>query len=287
MGTDDVLSDNYLENDDDVGLSSEDQAEYKRDQEEWFRMEKGQNSRVAFVYYHTLDYNAVAVARKAKPDMTPEQMREVARTTLADRAKELNKTMDQLTKPDRVDIRSIHFKRIMAHYQQGLGFVISRLGRDGKESDDVWKKLPEPKKYYTTVLLIYPTDRKGDIDREKVSTHWKVMPWRFGRGMYEKFWKLNESLGSLGQSLATQDLKLECKDAQFQNIDPNFCGAAIWQKNERFRALVLEKAIELYPKLVPFREMTTDQLRAKLGLGGPVVSDVSAGGDFADLLETV
>ncbi len=287
MSADEGFSDNYFENDDDVGLSADYQEEFKRDQEDWFRMEKGQIVRVSFAYFHTLDYNAVAVARKTRPDMTPEQMREVARNTIAERAKELNKTMEQLSKPDRLDLRSIHFKKVMAHYQQGLGFVISRLGRDGKDADDVWKKLPDPKKYYTTVLLIYPTDRKGEIDREKVHTHWKVMPWRFGRGMYEKFWKLNESLGSLGQSLATQDLKLECKDAQFQNIEPNFCGASIWQKHDKFRNLVLDRAIELYPKLVPFREMTTDQLRSKLGLGGVAVSDVSAGGDFADLLDSV
>jgi hypothetical protein len=62
--------------------------------------------------------------------------------------------------------------------------------------------------------------------------------------------------------------------------------AAIWQKSENFKQQVLAKAVSFYPKLVPFREMTTDQLRAKLGLGGSAVQDVS-GGDFTDLLDSV
>jgi hypothetical protein len=181
----------------------------------------------------------------------------------------------------------VHFKRFQAHYQQGLGFVLSRLNRDGKEADAIWGKLPEPKKYFSTCIVIYPTDRKGEINKELLTTHWKVMPWRFGKQMFERFWKLDESLTTLGQSLATQDIKLECKDTGYQTIEANFAGPAIWQKSEKFRNVVLEKALDLYPKLIPFREMTTDQLRAKLGLGGSAVSDVSAGGDFADLLETV
>lgn len=277
----------YTDFDDDVGLGEEDKGEFKNNRDDWFKMETGQTVRGAFVYFHTLDYNAMAAARKANPKIAPDQLREAGLKALAERAKELNKAVDALTAIDKLDLRSVHFKKLMGHYQQGLGYVVSRLGKDGKEADDVWKRLPDAKKYFTTVLLLYPTDRNGEIDRDRFKTNWTVKPWRFGQSVYERFWKLNSSLGQLGHSLSTQDLKIECKDAQFQKIDPTFAGQAIWQKNESFRNLVLEKALELYPKLVPFREMTTDQLRAKLGLGGSAVSDVGAGGDFSDLLDNV
>ena len=49
---------------------------------------------------------------------------------------------------------------------------------------------------------------------------------------------------------------------------------------------MLAKAVEQYTKLVPFREMTTAQLREKLGIGGGAVQDVS-GEDLSGLLDNV
>ncbi len=276
---------------DDIGLGDEGREEFKRDSEDFLKMEKGQILRAAFVYFHTVDANAVAIARKNNPKLTPDQIREVARKALADHAAKLTppKAPDTLTAIERLDTSSVHFKKFMGHFQQGLGYVISRLGKDGAEADAIWRKLPEPRKYYTTVLMLYATDKHGEIDRDKdrFANGWQIKKWRFGKNIYEAFWKLNASLKELGQSLATQDIKLECKDPQFQKIDITFAGASIWQKAPTFRQRVLEQAIVEYPKLIPFRELSTDQLRAKLGMAGPVVTDVAAGGDFADLLENV
>ena len=79
---------------------------------------------------------------------------------------------------------------------------------------------------------------------------------------------------------------MECKDPKYQKIDVNFAGPAIWQKADKFRNVVLTMALEWYPKLVPFREMSTDQLRAKKGFGAPAAVDVS-GGDFSNLLDNM
>ena len=276
----------------DVGLD-EDSRKFTQTRDEWLKMTKGQVIRAAFVYFYPIDMNVVGRAKaaaKAKGEsLSVDQMKAIGRKALEERATALSKPVDQLTIVDRLDLSEAKFKAFSAHYQTGLGFALSRLGKDGPEADAVWKKLEAPKQYFSTMLLIYPTNAKGDIgdaEKARIATDWRLIPWRFGKPQFEGIWKLNAGLKENNLSIATQDIKLECKDDKYNKIEVTFAGAAIWQKNDKFRALVLSKAVEYYDKLVPFREMTTDQLRSKLGIGGPAVSDVSAG-DFGDMLENV
>jgi hypothetical protein len=282
----------YGDFEDDVGLDAEGKQHFKA-RDEWLKMTaKGQVYRAAFLYFHPFDANAVAAARvaakKEGKTLSKEEIVAVARKSLEARAQALSKTVDQLTDIDKLDLSSVHFKKMQAHYSEGVGFVLSRLGKDGVDADSIWKRLPEPKLYFTTLLLLYPTDREGNLDKEGIKRQeWRLIPWRFGKQVYEDIWKQNEGLRENGFSLAGQDIKLECKDIQFQKIAVSFVGPAIWQKSESFKQQILSQAISFYPKLVPFREMTTDQLRAKLGLGGPAgVQDVS-GGDYTELLDQV
>jgi hypothetical protein len=277
----------------DVGLDED--SKPTNDRDIWLpKMTKGQVLRVSFAYFHPVDLTAVnaarAAARKAGSTLSQEQLKSIANKALSDRAAAMNKTVDQLTLVDRLDLGAAHFKRIMASYQQGLGFVINRLGKDGPEADAIWRKIAEPRPYYTTLLFIYPTDRAGNIDKDKLPTAWDLKPWRFGKRVYDDIWKLDAGLRDNNMGLHSQDLKLECTEAQFQNINVSFAGPALWQKSDKFRQIVLSKAVGFYDKLIPFREMTTDQLRAKLGLGGPVASDVSVSvdaSDFASILDKV
>ena len=221
--------------------------------------------------------------------LSAEQMKAVGRKAVQDLATQLGKPVDQLAPADRLDLSEAKFKAMLAHYQQGLGFVLSRLGKDGAEADSVWKKLEAPKQYFSTVLLVYPTNAKGEItdtEKARLSTDWRIIPWRFSKQQFEAIWKLNAGLRENNLSLATQDIKLECKDDKYQKIEVGFAGSAIWQKNPKFKGIVLAKAMEFYDKLLPFREMTTDQLRSKLGLGGGVTMDVGPS-DFDDALANV
>jgi hypothetical protein len=265
-------------------------------QQDWLKMTaKGQMLRVAFVYFHTFDHNAVAqaakVAKKAGKALTKDEITAIAKKALADRATELNKSADQLTAPEKLDTRVAHFKSMKAHYQEGFGYALSRLGKDGAEADAVWKRLPEPKPYFSTLLLIYPTDDQGNVQKETFAAQVKegrvrLMPWRFGNNVYEEIWKLNDGLRENTMTLASQDIKLECKEPKYQNIKISFVGKALWQTHDGMKQSILTKALGMYDKLLPFREMTTDQLRAKLGLGGSAVQDVSSD-NFQDLLDIV
>lgn len=276
--------------DEDVGLDEDSRSFNDRDQ--WLKMTKGQTLRASLVYFHPADLNAAsqlrADARRRGEVPSSEDLRAAARKALEAKAATLGKSVDALTQADRLDLTEVKFKKMMASYQQGLGFVINRKGKDGPDADAVWSKIADPKKYFSTLLLVYPTDRTGAIDKDRLSTDWNLVPWRFGNRVYEDLWKLNAGLKDNGMGLSSQDIKLECKDAQFQNIAVSFVGPSIWQKHEKFRAAVLAKAIPWYERLVPFREMTTDQLRSKLGLGGSAVSDVTvSAGDFGDIMDSV
>ena len=290
--SDDILQD-YGDFDDDVSLDASGKQFFGKRQE-WLKMQKGQVLRAAFLYFHTFDVNAVAAAFKAAKKeapprtLTKAEMQAIGKKALEDKAAELQKALDELTPAERLDFATVHFKKLHAHYQPGVGYVVSRLGKDGGEADAVWDKLGEPKLYFASLLLLYPTDEEGNLDKDGIKAgRWKVVPWRFGKNVYESIWKLNDTFRQNDLSIANQDLKLECKDAQYQNITIQGAGPALWQKSDNFKKQVLDKALPFYDKLIPFREMTTEQLRAKLGLGESAVQDVSSDENFQELLDNV
>ena len=287
----------YTMDESDVGLD-ESGKKFLQQREEWLKMTKGQCLRAAFLYFHPIDKNAVAHAIEAAKEkgatLSQEDIQKIGRKAREERAASLSKPVEQLTDLERLDLSEIRMKKFWGSYQEGLGYVINRLGKDGPEADAVWKKIAEPKLYFTTLLMLYPTNSHGDItesEKQRLTTDWKIVPWRFGKKTYENIWKLNKGLKENQMGIHSQDIKLECKDAQYQNIDVSFQGPAIWQRHDKFKNVVLAKALTFYDKLLPFREMTTAQLREKLGMGGSAVSSVGAdaalGGDFAEFLDQV
>lgn len=286
---------------DDVSLEP-DQKNVGGNKQEWLKLtQKGQIIRAAFVHFHTVDANAVQdamkVAMKASKKLTREEVQAVAKAALAKRADDLKKTVDQLTVPEKLDISKTHFKAQKFSYQEGLGYVISRLGKDGPEADAVWKKIQEPKVAFITLLLVYPTDGEGTLVKEIFASQIKqgkpkLVPWRFSNKVYEDIWKANDGLRENGLSLSSQDVKIECENPQYQNVAISTAGPCLWMKNEQIKKVVLEVAASMYDKLNPFREMTTDQLRAKLGLtssasGGSAGSDDVSSDNFQDMLDSV
>lgn len=277
---------------DDVGLDTEDKKHARGNQQEWFKGEKGVTYRTSLVYFHSLD---VAVAQAAKKKavrdgtkVTPEQLTEFANKALAKRAEELGKAVDQLQAHEKLDLSNARFKKLMAHYKEGVGYALSRLGKEGAESDEIWKMLGEPKKYFTTLLLIYPTNREGEPIKEQLAHSWTLKPWRFGNKVYGRFHEVAESLRANDLTIVNQDLSLKCTNTEFQNFEVDGAGKAIWRKDPRFMAKVLEKAMPFYDKLVPFRELSTADLRIKLGLpsGSSVADDVGTD-EYSSILDGV
>ena len=275
--------------DNDIGLDPEDRAQVRTNKLDWFKAEKGRVDRAAFVYFNTVDVTAMRAARRKNRAISKDEMQAVAKKALQDRAAALTppKQMSDLNAIDRLDLNEARFKKLLAHYQEGLGYVISRLGLDGADYDTVWRLLPEPKQYFTTLLLIYPTTRDGKILKDTLSSDWKVMPWRFSPDRYNQICKRNQSLVENGISIASQDILIECKDTQFQNVQIDGAGPAIYRKSSKFQEAVLTKALEMYDKLNPFREMTSTDLKIKLNMaGGGAIANVGTE-DYGDILDKV
>jgi hypothetical protein len=297
----DPFEDEYKQDEFDGSLSEQARREASQ-KTDWLQLTKGQIVRASFVYFHEVNKTAVEHAledaKESGKTLTKEQLIEIGRNALETRAKELGKSVDALSPIERLNTSEMKLKRMWYHFDENVKYVISRLGKDGPEADLLWKKLPDPKLKYTTLMLIYPTDRAGNIDKDRLKDGWTVTPWRFHKGVFEDIWKINKSTEEDGSSIALKDVKLECKEQQFQNISPSTCGPALWQKSPTFKEMVLTKAMTMYSDkvLIPYPQLTTAQLRAKMGMGGSApngaggsssVGDSSSTTDFTDILDGV
>ena len=279
------------EDDEDVGLSEDEKKYGKSKQTDWFKGDKGRTYRVALVYFHTVDLVSVRALRaKAKKDGTTvdrEKIQAIAKAALSKRAEKLSKSVDELEPAEKLDLGQVRFKKWEAHYKDGLGYFLTRKGKDGDDADRVWGMLDDPRTYFSTALLIYPTDNDGELDKTNLAKGWRIMPWRFSGKVYERIWKLNDGLKKNDLSIANQDLVMTCKNADFQNFDIDPHGKAVWRQSEKFQKKILEKAVTLFEKqLSPFRELSTADLKIKLGIstgGGEEVSE----DDMSELLDSV
>jgi hypothetical protein len=270
----------YDQYDEDIGVDSDEDKKYSSsNRTEWFKGDKGRCYRVALVYFHTVDVCAVSAAKtaakKAGRVLSEDDIEKVAKEALTKRAASLSppKKADELTAPEKLEVNQVKFKRLQAHYKDGVGFVLSRLGLDGPEADQAWKAMGDQKNYFTTVALFYPCDkdgnlpRKGDeLDKSRIMNDWHVLPWRFGGKNYDGIWTVNKGLRSNDLTIADQDLILRCENAEFQNFKITGGGKSTWRKSPELMRRVLERAIPFYDKLIPFREMSTADLQIKLGL---------------------
>lgn len=276
-----------------VGLRPEDKKHAKTNDLEWFKGEKGVSYRVSLVYFDPLVVSSALKLRaftKAKGQAPPtkEQLIEVAKKALAKRAEELNKPVDQLQDYEKLDLSQTQFKKIMAHYKEGVGFVVSRLGKDGAQADEVWRMLGDQKPYFCTVLLVYPANRQGELDKANLLTNWKVMPWRISSKVYGQFHGQASSLRNNDLSIADQDLIITCTNSEYQNFEKmEGAGKALWRKNPEFQGKILAKAHTLYDKLKPFRELSTADLRIKLGVQTDNPGENVSTDDMEDLLNNV
>ncbi len=280
---------NYELDSNDIGLGEEDKDRVKSNKVDWYKVtDKGRVDRVSLVYFHARDVNVVSKAKKANPAMTVAEMKALGDATRLEVADKLGKPVDELTAVDLLDITEAKFKALDAGYRDNVGYTLLPKKIEPSEKA-IWDKL-EIKTYVATCLLVYPTDREGNLDRERLAKGWKLMPWRFSAEKYERFKAINKKLSEYGAaSVSTVDLTLTCKDPKFQNVVIDDAGPALWQKNKDFQRLILTKALEIYPKLNPFKALTTEELREKLGMGGGGSSggsDVSAE-DFSSVLANV
>jgi len=264
----------------DIGLGDEDKNRVQSNKLDWYKGEKGRTDRIALIYFNTFEAIQLRNLLKEKPELSAEQQRAVIKKIRANIAQKLNKSVDMLEPVDLLDTREARFRTASGLFKDGLGYIAWPKGLTPAE-EKIWAKVGDRKDYVITVVLWYPTDREGEIDKDRLSKHWRVMPWRTTPEMYGNFRRMNKGLVSDGSSISQIDLNLTCGDTNYQKNTVTQAGSAVYLKNENFKKLVLEKAYALYSKLNPFRQLTTDELREKLGMT-PSGGTVSVGSDLTD-----
>jgi len=278
----------YEEYEDDIGLDSDAEKKYvKSNRQEWFKGDKGRTYRASFVYFHPFEVAAVLAAKKKNPEITQEQIQKIIDGALAKKAEEASKPVDQLGEHEKLDLKRVRFKRIVAHYKDGFGYVVSRLGKDGPDADRIWAMLDDPRDYFSTCLALYPTTHEGELLRKEVPKGTRVLPWRFSGKLAERVMGMSKSLKNNELTLANQDITMKCTNSEYQNFDIDPAGKALWRQSPKFQAKVLQMACALYPKLNPFREMSTADVRIKLGIGDSDAGESVSDEDFDELIDDV
>lgn len=264
---------------------------------ERFKGEQDRAYRVACLYFYSLEQSiisaSVAQAKRDKTEVNKDAARTAIKAALAKRAEERGKSVDELEAHEKLDLKQPRFARHKTQFcktEEFKSLLISRMGLDGPDADLVWKKCEDPRTYYWTILLVYPTDKEGTVDKEAILRDSSLKVWRFSDGVFNTLIEKNKMLKEISKdnSLASFDLKLTCKNAKFQNFDIDPAGQAIWLKVDKVRQHFLPKAVAMYEKMVDARKISTADLREKLGMGGGDSGvDVADDDEIADLIDNV
>lgn len=108
-----------------------------------------------------------------------------------------------------LDAPSPRFIGAKRHYLQGVGYFLSK----GPEYDKIAGGAP--KAQIATVIAIWPTDRKGQLDKTRFAQgDVDVKPWIFGQDKYDQLKRRHDEF-PFGQ----YDLNIACTDTQFQKMD--------------------------------------------------------------------
>lgn len=247
-----------------LGLDDED-AKLIRTRQEWYKGEKGRTERVALVHFNNLRTVVTREVLRKNPEATLEDRRGAIARAKAVLAQKLGKSPNDLTAAEQLDTRDARFKFCNAAYHKDIGFVEVPHELSLKEQA-VWRRLGDPRTHIYTLLLVYRGDRDGEVEPEFAARGWRVAPWRFSTGYLDVLRRIDKGLKESGSCVANYDLLLTCTDTQYQKLTITLAGAALYRKDPAFQRAVLEAAAAEGTRLKPFRQLTTDELREKLGL---------------------
>jgi hypothetical protein len=195
------------------------------------------------------------------PQGRPERYR--GREGVTDRIGFVFFRVDPGSKPDLSKPRLVA-ARVQFHPQ--LHSVISRQGEpDADES--IWARFPEPPRLKAaTLVLRYPTDPKGRVQKDQFAAPIPMLVWEFGAPIFERLKKLHEEQKAKGSSLGAVDVSCTCTNERYQRFELRVAGPAIWRMREEYAARTVERASKHYSQITVGRDLTDEQLRQELGL---------------------
>lgn len=151
-------------------------------------------------------------------------------------------------------------------YKQGVGFFLYK--------GPAYAQFGQPKQYVATVLVVWPTDKDGDIDQSAfvAGKGWAVQPWIFSTDKYASIKKSHKR-----SPLTKCDMALECPagGAQYQKVNfiaetDNLLMKLSESSKPEFKAVVAKiladvRAVSENIHREMARDLTVDQIREALG----------------------
>lgn len=164
------------------------------------------------------------------------------------------------------------------NFLPGLGYVLNNGAEYTKLAGN-----QAPRMRIATVIIIWPTTKKGDLDTARVSSgDFEVKPWVFGQEKYRQLETLHTQF-----SFAQHDVLVKCEDTQYQKMTFTPCKEQLYRK-----LLANPKAASHVDRIVADvkgitgniaefvgRQMTIQQIREKLvgsSMGTSPLGDMAA-----------
>lgn len=139
----------------------------------------------------------------------------------------------------------------------------------------------KPKWRIGAVVILYDIQVK---DGKPKLMGYELLPWVFGEGMYNTLKETHSEF-----SLGSHDIKLKCKNEEFQNMEIIACNDSIWKKNPELQKKVLAE----YPTILEDvkgnlgQDLGIEEIRELLGMEAPgsqdAATDVAVGDVLADV----
>jgi hypothetical protein len=167
------------------------------------------------------------------------------------------------------------------HYVQGVGYFLHKGPEYARVAGG------PPKQAVATILIVWPTDKQGRLDKEKFGKGegWEVKPWVFSAERYDQLRRRNEQF-----PLHEFDLTMACTDSQYQKMDLSPCRESLFTKlaaggNDKAKAIVEAILAEVADAEKGIRndmarDLSLDKIREKMG--GAAASPASSGGGAAE-----
>lgn len=163
-------------------------------------------------------------------------------------------TMRRKDADGKIDMTKLGFAAANVHYHAAVGYFLCNGGYCCERTGAPFSRV-------ATIVIKYPTDRDGNVDKAKFGSS-EILPWLFRGDKYDDLKRRNKS-----NPLDQKDIEITCKDVQFQKMDIIPSGEALWLKNEEFKAKILKKTEDLekaLPNLLG-RKIATEELKQALG----------------------
>ncbi len=258
---------------------------------EQFKQSKpGEKTRLAIVSFKKLaDVKIAAVQRERGAALSDAEKAEIHSKADEKIAAHLTKKVSELTEADRLDIRSPRFAFAYTHYKDGVGSI--RCLSEWSGSNVVkpalcCEKMGEATQTVATVVMTYPVDSDGKVDRELLSQR-KYVSFYVWRLSAKKFQKVNSVYDDARQDdRHVIDLRVTLDgDVKFQKQIIEAASVATWARDDMDKGVrdwILDQGIRIWkhvPSSLGF-EMKADKLAEKLNgapaLAGPGSENASA-----------